>query len=155
MMTWARLSVVGLSSTGLKSVWGGRPQASACSAWARPISPPSTVTAELSAMFCGLKGATRTPRRLRMRHRAATSVDLPASEVVPWTMRAEHDMTISGSSQRGRLSAKPPGRHRQKCGDLEQQVCFAAQNLQAMTKVVAFAVRILFANGINHTKNLR
>ena len=34
----------------------------ACSAWARPISPPSAVTALFSAMFCGLNGATRTPR---------------------------------------------------------------------------------------------
>ncbi len=83
MMTCAFLSVVGFNSTGLKSVCGGSPQASACSACARPISPPSTVTAELSAMFCGLNGATFIPRRFRMRHSAATSVDLPASEVVP------------------------------------------------------------------------
>jgi hypothetical protein len=69
MITCARLSVAGLSSTGLKSECAGRPAASACSACARPISPPSMVTAELSAMFCGLKGATRTPRRCRMRHR--------------------------------------------------------------------------------------
>src|SRR5574343_1120453 len=92
MITCAFLSVVGLSSTGLKSVCGARPQASACKAWSRPISPPSTVTAELSAMFCGLNGATWTPRRFRMRHSAATKVDLPASDVVPWTIRAEQGM---------------------------------------------------------------
>ena len=51
--------------------------------WARPISPPSAVTAEFSAMFCGLKGATATPRRLRMRHSAATNNGLPASDVHP------------------------------------------------------------------------
>jgi hypothetical protein len=38
-------------------------------------------------MFCGLNGATRTPRRFKTRHIAATSVDLPASEVVPCTIR--------------------------------------------------------------------
>ena len=50
---------------------------------ARPISPPSAVTALLSAMFCGLNGATRTPRRCSTRHRPATSVLFPASEGVP------------------------------------------------------------------------
>ena len=63
------------------------PAASACSAWARPISPPSGVTAEFSAMFCGLKGATRRPRRASTRASPATSVLLPASEVVPWTIK--------------------------------------------------------------------
>ena len=46
----------------------------------------SAVTAALSAMFCGLKGATCSPRRRRMRARPATSVLLPASEVVPCTI---------------------------------------------------------------------
>src|SRR5665213_1725271 len=40
-----------------------KPQARACSAWARPISPPSAVTAALFDMFCGLNGRTRSPRR--------------------------------------------------------------------------------------------
>ncbi|GEK47380.1 hypothetical protein HPA02_16630 [Bisbaumannia pacifica] len=35
-------------------------------------------------MFCGLKGATDTPRRASARHSPATTVLLPASEVVPW-----------------------------------------------------------------------
>src|SRR5512145_1955551 len=100
MMTCAFLSVVGFNSTGLKSVCGASLAASACNAWARPISPPSTVTAELSAMFCGLNGATRTPRRFRMRHKAATRVDLPASEVVPWTISDRQDMGES-LEQRG------------------------------------------------------
>src|SRR5580658_803767 len=60
--------------------------ACACSAWARPISPPSTVTALLSDMFCGLNGATRTPCRCSTRHSPATSVLLPASELAPWTI---------------------------------------------------------------------
>jgi len=41
------------------STVGSTPAAPACAAWARPISPPSTVTAAFSAMFCALKGATR------------------------------------------------------------------------------------------------
>ena len=38
---------------------GSMPAAAAWPAWARPISPPSTVTAAFSAMFCALNGATR------------------------------------------------------------------------------------------------
>src|SRR5690242_4463733 len=57
-------------------------------AWARPISPPSTVTAELLDMFCALSGATRSPLRVSSRHRPATTIDLPASEVVPATSSA-------------------------------------------------------------------
>ena len=34
----------------------GMRAARACSAWARPISPPSAVTAALFDMFCGLNG---------------------------------------------------------------------------------------------------
>src|ERR1039457_4220503 len=86
MITCAPTSVFGLSNTGFMSVWGAIPQAMACAAWSRPISPPSAVTAELSAMFCGLKGATRTPFRTSHRHSAATNVLLPASEVQPCTM---------------------------------------------------------------------
>ncbi len=41
------------------STVGSTPAASACAAWARPISHPSAVTAALSAMFCALNGATR------------------------------------------------------------------------------------------------
>jgi len=83
MMTCAPRSLLGLSSTGLKSVCGAMPAACACKACARPISPPSAVTALLSAMFCGLKGATRTPSRWSKRHRPATKVLLPASDDVP------------------------------------------------------------------------
>ncbi len=87
MMTCEPISVVGLSSTGFMSVCGSSPQACACTACARPISPPSSVTAAFRAMFCGLNGATLIPRRRRARHRAVTRVLLPASEVVPCTMR--------------------------------------------------------------------
>src|SRR5690554_2729440 len=87
MITCDPMSVVGLSNTGFMSVCGANPQAWACTAWARPISPPSAVTAELSAMFCGLKGATDSPWRFSQRHSAVTSVLLPASDVVPCTIR--------------------------------------------------------------------
>src|SRR5947199_9808204 len=63
-------------------------QARACNACARPISPPSAVTAALFDMFCGLKGRTRKPRRQKARARPATSVDLPTLDPVPWTMTA-------------------------------------------------------------------
>jgi hypothetical protein len=43
------------------------------------------VTQELRLIFWDLKGATRSPRLLRMRHRAATKVLLPEWEVVPRT----------------------------------------------------------------------
>src|SRR5262245_8881120 len=45
-------------------------------------------------MFCALKGATRKPRRAKMRHSAVTSRLLPAEELVPWTInvRAVIDM---------------------------------------------------------------
>src|SRR3954452_4223920 len=68
---------------GLKRTLGSRPAARACTACARPISPPSTVTAELLDMFCALNGATRMPLRAKSRHRPATTIDLPASDVVP------------------------------------------------------------------------
>src|SRR3989338_3864509 len=86
MMTCAPVSLFGLSSTGFMSVCGARRAACACTACARPISPPSPVTALFSAMFCGLNGATFTSCRTSQRHKAATSVLLPASEVVPCTM---------------------------------------------------------------------
>ncbi|GAB4349559.1 MAG: hypothetical protein Kow0073_03240 [Immundisolibacter sp.] len=38
-------------------------------------------------MFCGLNGATRTPRRCSQRHSPVTSALLPASEVVPWIIK--------------------------------------------------------------------
>ena len=65
------------------STVGGVPEARACSAWARPISPPSEVTAALLDIFCGLNGRTRKPRLEKARQRPATISDLPTSEPVP------------------------------------------------------------------------
>src|SRR5690348_70332 len=67
---------------------GGTRAARACSAWARPISPPSSVTAALFDMFCGLNGRTARPRRLSARPSPATSSDLPTSEPVPCSISA-------------------------------------------------------------------
>ena len=83
MMTWATVSADGFSSTGFMSMAGSKKHARDCNAWARPISPPSTVTALFNAMFCGLNGATATPRRASARHNPAANNDLPASEVQP------------------------------------------------------------------------
>ncbi len=39
--------------------------------------------AELRTRFCGLKGATESPRRAAARHKPATNIDLPTLEPVP------------------------------------------------------------------------
>ncbi len=67
---------------------GAMRAARAWSAWARPISPPSAVTAALFDMFCGLNGRTLSPRRASARHNPATMSDLPTPEPVPWIMTA-------------------------------------------------------------------
>ena len=87
-MTCDPTSDSGFNKTGFISVCGGTPQARACNACARPISPPSAVTAALLDIFCGLNGATDNPRRLAARHRPATSIDFPTFEPVPWIMTA-------------------------------------------------------------------
>src|SRR5262245_58416022 len=71
---------------------GGARAARACSACARPISPPSSVTAALFDMFCGLNGATLRPRETSARASPATISDLPTSEPVPWNMIARAGM---------------------------------------------------------------
>ncbi len=81
-------SPVGLSSTGFMATSSTAPAATAWTHWARPSSPPSAVTMALSDMFWPLKGATATPRRASTRHSPVTTVDFPASEVVPQTMSA-------------------------------------------------------------------
>ena len=86
--TWEARSPVGLSRTGFMATSGSAPAATAWSHWARPISPPSPVTMALSDMFWPLKGATATPCRARTRQSPATTVLLPASEVVPQTINA-------------------------------------------------------------------
>src|SRR5687767_1794999 len=83
--TWLWRAPDGLINTGFIAASGSTPAAAACIAWARPISAPPGVTAELSAMFWALNGATRTPRRASQRQMPAVSSDLPASEDVPAT----------------------------------------------------------------------
>ena len=61
MITWEPVSLVGLSRIGFMAASGSIPAASACITWARPISSPSRVIKELSAIFWDLKGATRYP----------------------------------------------------------------------------------------------
>jgi hypothetical protein len=87
-MTCEPLSVSGFSSTGFMCTLGVILAARACTAWARPISPPSTATAALFDMFCGLNGATFIPRRTSARASPATNVDLPAWEPVAWIISA-------------------------------------------------------------------
>ena len=62
--TCAPTSLCGFRSTGFMCTLGATQAARACNAWARPISPPSAVTAALLDMFCGLNGRTRKPRRV-------------------------------------------------------------------------------------------
>ena len=95
------------------STWGGTPAASACTAWARPISPPSGVTEELSAMFCALKGATRSPSWRNSRQSAVTSRLLPTEEAVPCTMmagRQRHERSRLARRAERSLSRSAAGR---------------------------------------------
>lgn len=57
-ITWEPTWLVGLSRMGFIRTSGATPAASDCTTWARPISKPSGVMAELRAMFWDLKGAT-------------------------------------------------------------------------------------------------
>src|SRR6266480_4670190 len=68
---------------GFISIVGSIPAASACTAWARLISPPLRVTQELRAMFWALNGAARQPSWAKMRQRPVTSVLLPTVEAAP------------------------------------------------------------------------
>ena len=96
-ITWAPISVFGFNNTGFMSLQGSRPQACACSAWARPISPPSTVTAEFSAIFCGLNGTTDDPARTRTRHKPVARTLFPASDVVPCIIIVLADITVGNT----------------------------------------------------------
>ena len=58
-MIWLPVSLVGFRRIGFMSTLGSTPAHSACMTCARPISSPSFVMKELSAMFWLLKGATR------------------------------------------------------------------------------------------------
>jgi hypothetical protein len=113
------ISLWGLRSTGFMCTEVGAKLARAWRAWARPISPPSAVTAALLDMFCGLNGRTTRPRRAKARQRPATISDLPTSEPVPWNIRQRASMVRtrcpSAPSRRRRSGASPassrsPGR---------------------------------------------
>ncbi len=82
-MTCERESPSGFSKMGFMSTVGMTPAASAWTACARPISPPSGVTDALSAMFCALKGATRSPSWRKRRQSPAVTMLLPTDEAVP------------------------------------------------------------------------
>ena len=56
-ITWEPMSVVGFKRIGFISTDGSVQAASACMTCALPISSPSEVMYEFSAMFCDLKGA--------------------------------------------------------------------------------------------------
>src|SRR5690349_21268545 len=117
-MICAPTSVSGFSSTGFMSVCGSAPAASACSACARPISPPSTVTAALLDMFWGLNGSTFRPRRVAARASPATTRDLPTSEPAPWIINAR--VMAAGSELDAGLRLDPrPERmfHQRHLGD--------------------------------------
>ena len=81
-------SAEGLSRMGFMAASGSTIAAAAWEAWARPISAPSRVTKELSAMFWALNGATPTPSRASQRQMPATMTLFPASEWVPATSTA-------------------------------------------------------------------
>src|SRR5829696_4227818 len=87
-ITCVLFSADGLSRTGFIAASGSTRAAVAWAAWARPISAPSLVTNELSAMFCALNGATLTPSRASQRQIPATTTLFPASEWVPATSSA-------------------------------------------------------------------
>ena len=112
--TCAPTSLWGFSSTGFMWTLSGTRAARACSAWARPISPPSAVTAALFDMFCGLNGRTRRPRRVKARASPATSNDLPTSDPVPWIMmaRAVIRTRCPPAPSRRRRSGASPGSSR-------------------------------------------
>src|SRR5919202_3527099 len=94
----------GFRSTGFIAASGSTLAAAAWAAWARPISAPSRVTKELSAMFCALKGATLTPSRASQRQMPATTTLFPASEWVPATSREPLTAVSPGSLPALRIS---------------------------------------------------
>src|SRR5205085_8093104 len=111
---------------------GATRAARACSAWARPISPPSGVTAALFDMFCGLNGRTLSPRLVKARARPATSSDLPTSEPVPCSISARVIAALSCYCEE-RVSAT-----RQSRGQVHQaRDCFAALAMTARSKLDA------------------
>ena len=74
---------VGFKSIGFINTEGSVHAAAACIACAVPISSPSPVICELSAIFCDLNGAVFSPSCLKIRHSAAVIKLLPAFDIVP------------------------------------------------------------------------
>ncbi len=115
-ITWLRSSSSGLRSTGFISTRDATPAASACMAWAQPISSPAAVTCALFDMFWDLNGSARSPWRKRSRQSPAASTLLPAWEPVPCSMIAGV-RPISGIARgrRARASRLPwPARRRRR-----------------------------------------
>src|ERR1700761_2742010 len=73
----------------------------ACTAVDRAISPPSSVTKQLSDMFWALKGATDRPQLAKSRQRPATRVVLPASDPVAWIMMGLGFIGVACGTDRG------------------------------------------------------
>src|SRR5271156_5574090 len=86
---------------------GVNPQASDCTACARPISPPSKVTQALLDMFCALKGATRTPWPRSHAQNAVVIQLLPAPEPQPRIDKAFIELRLSSR----RIAPLPDRRH--------------------------------------------
>ena len=82
------MSLVGFKRIGFISTDGSTPAASACTTCALPISSPSFVMNDFSAMFCAWNGATRYPSCLNTRQSPAAMRLLPALDIVPWIMIA-------------------------------------------------------------------
>ncbi len=105
--TWLVRSLPGLSSTGFIAASGSARAATAWIHWARPISRPSAVTIELFDMFWALNGATRMSRRASTRHRPVVTTVLPASEVVPSTIRRPFIADTLGDCRRWLIPHRP------------------------------------------------
>ncbi len=135
--TWLVRSPVGLSRIGFIATSAGTPAAWAWVAWARPISWPDGVTAELRAMFWPLNGATDTPWRASTRHNPATRVDLPASEVVPQTMarRAGSSRPGARGSDASRRGMRPGTRQRGRLVGQASGVTSPASGIRCRSKV--------------------
>ena len=105
------------------STEGAMPQASACTAWARPISSPSSVMKELRAIFWDLKGAAEYPSSRKIRPRPAQSQLFPAFDIVPWIMiglaailyfpQKRNENRSRSSSPNAKKSAEHPAHSRQ------------------------------------------
>ncbi len=75
--------LIGFNKIGFIQTNGVICAASACITCALPISSPSLVIKELSAMFCDLKGATLYPSRFIILQSPATKKLFPAPDIVP------------------------------------------------------------------------